>query len=102
MDNKSTCVYCQHLSFKRSCCDESSPAENGVTENLFKVFLNGNMVARNEAWVSIDSVAVEYAAMVFEGIRGYWNERECQLYVFRLADHAQRLKESVILIGDGN
>ena len=59
--------------------------EKLVTENPFKVLLNGKLVARIEAVVSIDSVAFKYAAMVFEGIRGHWNERERQLFVYRVA-----------------
>ena len=66
-----------------------------MPESPYKVFLNGKLVAKADAAVSIDSVAFKYAAMVFEGIRGYWNEKEGQLFVFRLADHARRLEESV-------
>jgi branched-chain amino acid aminotransferase len=77
----------------------SMAKEKLVTENPFKVFLNGKLVARTEAVVSLDSVAFKYAAMAFEGIRGYWNERDRQLFVFRLADHARRLQDSVLIMG---
>jgi branched-chain amino acid aminotransferase len=66
-----------------------------MPESPYQVFLNGKLVAKADAAVSIDSVAFKYAGMVFEGIRGYWNEKEEQLFVFRLADHARRLEESV-------
>ena len=62
--------------------------------NSFKVFLNQNLVSKSEANVNLNTVAFKYAAMVFEGIRAYWNEEEAQLFVFRLSDHARRLEES--------
>lgn len=70
-----------------------------ASDNLFQVFLNGKMVLSSQANVSMDSVAFKYAAMVFEGIRGYWNESERQLFVFRLTDHARRLEDSVRVMG---
>ncbi len=60
-----------------------------------KVFLNGNLVQKIDAHVNVDTVAFKYGAMVFEGIRAYWNESEEQLFVFRLEDHARRLQASV-------
>lgn len=66
-----------------------------MPESPFKVFINGKLVAKADAAVNVDSVAFKYGAMVFEGIRGYWNEKEGQLFVFRLADHARRLQDSV-------
>ncbi len=35
---------------------------------------------------------------VFEGIRGYWNEGDSQLYLFRLEDHLARLRDSMKLM----
>tara|TARA_B110000003_G_C16419414_1_gene445615 strand:- start:400 stop:738 length:339 start_codon:yes stop_codon:yes gene_type:complete len=32
---------------------------------------------------------------VFEGLRGYWNDTNQQLYIFRLEDHAKRLLNSI-------
>src|SRR5262249_48005455 len=60
-----------------------------------KVFLNGKLVARVDARVSIDAVAFKYGAMVFEGLRGYWNESRQELFVFRLKDHIRRLRNSI-------
>jgi branched-chain amino acid aminotransferase len=70
-----------------------------VSDKPFKVLLNGKVLPRSEASVGIDTVAFKYAAMVFEGIRGYWNEMERQLFVFRLSDHARRLEDSVRVMG---
>ncbi|MCI0627540.1 MAG: aminotransferase class IV [Acidobacteria bacterium] len=60
-----------------------------------KVFLNGELVPKDDARVSIDTVAFKYGAMVFEGLRGYWNETRQELFVFRLNDHSHRLRNSV-------
>ena len=55
------------------------------------VYLNGEIVPWADAKVHVFSPVTKYAAGVFEGIRGYWNEQAQQLYVFRLPEHAQRL-----------
>ena len=70
-----------------------------MSDRPFKVLLNGRLVPSGEAAIGIDTVAFKYAAMVFEGIRGYWNETERQLFVFRLSDHARRLEDSVRVMG---
>lgn len=58
------------------------------------VIFDGEIVPWDEARVHVFSPAVKYGAGVFEGIRGYWNEEHEQLYVFRLAEHMQRLDYS--------
>jgi branched-chain amino acid aminotransferase len=60
-----------------------------------KVFLNNQLISKGNAVVNVDAVAFKYGAMVFEGIRGYWNEPEGQLYVFRTDEHSRRLEQSV-------
>jgi branched-chain amino acid aminotransferase len=57
-------------------------------------YLNGKIVPWEEAKVHVYSPAVKYGAGVFEGIRGYWNEAQAEMYVFRLREHAQRLRYS--------
>ena len=54
-----------------------------MPESLFKVLMNGKLVAKADAVANVDSVAFKYGAMVFEGIRaGYWSEKENQLFGF--------------------
>jgi branched-chain amino acid aminotransferase len=60
-----------------------------------KVFVNSQLVSKGNAVVNLDTVAFKYGAMVFEGIRAYWNEVEEQLYVFRPDQHSRRLEQSV-------
>ena len=51
-----------------------------------------------EAKVSIMTHAFNYGTGCFEGIRGYWNENDRQLYVFRLLEHYQRLLKSAKIL----
>jgi branched-chain amino acid aminotransferase len=60
-----------------------------------KMWINGRLVPRAEAVLPIDSAAVFYATNVFEGVRAYWNPADEELYVFRLREHLQRLRESM-------
>lgn len=54
--------------------------------------LNGRVVPYDQCLVHGFSGAVKYGAAVFEGLRGYWNEDRQDLYVFRLAEHLERLR----------
>lgn len=58
------------------------------------VWLNGRIVPWAEACVHVYSPAMKYGAAVFEGLRGYWNERQEEMYVFRLEEHLDRLAYS--------
>ena len=57
-------------------------------------FFQGKFVPIEEAKVSIMTHAFNYGTGCFEGIRGYWNQDEEQLYVFRLAKHYERMHRS--------
>ncbi len=61
----------------------------------FKIWMNGKLVEQAQAVLPVNSAAVFYATNVFEGLRAYWNERDGELYGFRLADHFARLRESM-------
>jgi branched-chain amino acid aminotransferase len=45
----------------------------------------------SEAKTSIMTNFMHYGTGVFEGIRGNWNEKEKQVYIFRLREHYERL-----------
>ncbi len=68
-----------------------------MAEAKYMVF-NGEVIPFADGKVHIASPAVKYGIGVFEGVRGYWNETQRQLYVFRLRDHVQRLKQSMKLL----
>jgi len=54
-------------------------------------FFNGKFVPLSEAKIGIMTHAFNYGTACFEGIRGNWNAEQNQMYLFRLADHFQRL-----------
>lgn len=54
----------------------------------------GDFVAWEDATVHVTDIAWSAVGAVFEGIRAYWNEEQGELYVFRLREHMQRLKDS--------
>ncbi len=57
-------------------------------------FFEGKIVPFSEAKVSIATHAFLYGTSVFGGLRGYWNEEQKQLFVFRPYDHFHRLLHS--------
>ncbi|NOX61777.1 MAG: branched-chain amino acid transaminase [Chloroflexi bacterium] len=57
-------------------------------------FFEGEIVPIEEAKVSIMTHALNYGTGAFAGIRGYWNEEQEQLYVFRMLDHYRRFIQS--------
>lgn len=61
-------------------------------------YFNGRIVPFAEATVSVMSHAFNYGTGVFGGLRGYWNEEEEELFLFRPNDHFERLRQSASLI----
>ena len=51
-----------------------------------------------EAKINVMTHALHYGTAVFEGIRGNWNEEQQQMYIFRLKEHYQRLKDGSQLL----
>jgi branched-chain amino acid aminotransferase len=48
----------------------------------------------SEAKIGVMTHAFNYGTGVFEGIRGNWNDKDGQIYVFRIKDHFARLRRS--------
>lgn len=61
-------------------------------------FFNGTIVPIEQAKVSVMTHALNYGTGCFGGLRGYWNEAQQQLYVFRIVDHYQRFLNSAKLL----
>lgn len=61
-------------------------------------FFEGAIVPVGQAKVSITNHTLHYGTGCFAGIRGYWNENQQQLHVFRMADHFERFLHSLRLI----
>ncbi len=58
------------------------------------VLMDGEFVPEKDAKISVKTHAFLYGTSIFEGIRGYWNEEEKQIYVFRMKEHYERLHRS--------
>lgn len=62
------------------------------------IWLKGQILNVNDARINVLSPTSQFGLNVFEGIPGYWNEEEQQLYMFRLNDHYDRLLCSAKLL----
>lgn len=58
------------------------------------VFLDGRVVPWDQGRVHVASAGFKFGTAVFEGIRGYWSDREQEMYLFRMAEHMNRLQYS--------
>jgi branched-chain amino acid aminotransferase len=61
-------------------------------------YFKGQIVPYSEAKVSVLTHALNYGTAVFGGLRGYWNDDDEQLFLFRPREHFQRLINSAKLI----
>ena len=59
------------------------------------IFLNGEYVKYEDAKVHVLTTANKFAAIVYEGIRAYWNEEQEELFIFRHKEHIDRLFRSM-------
>ena len=57
-------------------------------------FLNGEFTELENAKISIVTHAFNYGTGVFEGIRGNWNDKKNQLYIYKLEEHINRILHS--------
>jgi branched-chain amino acid aminotransferase len=62
-------------------------------------FFNDEITPLSQAKLSILTHAFNYGTACFEGIRGYWNAEQQQLYLFRLREHFERLERSTRILG---
>ena len=62
------------------------------------VFFKDAIVPADQARVHVMSPTAQFAVNVFEGIRGYWNDSEKSVLLFRLDEHLARLRESCRLL----
>ncbi|NWF68686.1 MAG: branched-chain amino acid transaminase [Chloroflexi bacterium] len=61
-------------------------------------YFQGKIVPIGEATISVMTHALHYGTAVFGGLRGYWNNDEEQLFVFRVHDHFERFVQSAGLM----
>jgi len=55
-------------------------------------FFKNQIVPLDEAKVGIMTHALHYGTGIFEGIRGNWNSKKQQTYLFRLKEHYERMQ----------
>lgn len=59
-----------------------------------ELFMNGEFVPTSHGMISVRTHGFAYGTGCFEGIRGYWNEADQQVYLYRLREHYERLLNS--------
>lgn len=62
------------------------------------VYFSRQFVPFEQAKVGIMTHALNYGTGCFEGIRGYWNEEEEQLLLFRVPEHFHRMQKSARIL----
>ena len=62
------------------------------------IWFKGEILNVNDAKINILAPTAQFGLNVFEGIPCYWNDKEKQLYAFRLHDHYARLLRSARLL----
>ena len=67
-------------------------------ESRPRVYFEGRVRPWEDARIHVFTPLAKYGAGVFEGIRGYWNEEQQKLFVFRLQEHLDRLTYSQIMM----
>lgn len=61
-------------------------------------YFEGKFVPLEDAKINIMTHAFLYGTAVFEGIRAYWNEKQEEMYIFRLREHMERMTESMRIL----
>jgi branched-chain amino acid aminotransferase len=61
-------------------------------------YFQGKIRPYSEAKVGVLTHALNYGTAVFGGMRGYWNQDEEQMFLFRPFDHFKRLLDSARLL----
>jgi branched-chain amino acid aminotransferase len=61
-------------------------------------FFEGEIRPIHDAKVSVMTHTFNYGTGCFGGIRGYWNQEQEQLYIFRILDHYQRFLYSAKIL----
>lgn len=65
-------------------------------------YFRGEIVPYGEAKVGVLTHALNYGTAAFGGIRGYWNDEQEQLFLFRPLDHYERFLNSGRLLCSEN
>lgn len=83
----------------------ASPARPGSRPQGDTVcWFEGRWTPLAEARVGVMTHSFLYGTAVFEGIRAYWNEEQGQLYLLKLREHFERIRDSakILLMDPGS
>jgi len=61
-------------------------------------FFQGEYVPLEQAKVGVMTHAFNYGTAVFEGVRGNWNAEDEQLYLFKVREHVERIRQSATIM----
>ena len=62
------------------------------------VYANGSFKRYDEAKIGLLTHGLQYGTGCFEGIRGYWNAQDSELYLVLLREHYDRLRTSAKIL----
>jgi branched-chain amino acid aminotransferase len=62
--------------------------------NAKVIFMNGEFIPAEQGVIPVRTHGFSYGTGCFEGIRGYWNDEDQQVYLFRLREHYVRFLQS--------
>ena len=62
------------------------------------VYADGRFVRYDEAKVGLLTHGLQYGTGCFEGVRGFWSERDEELYLLHVRDHYERLAQSAKIL----
>ncbi len=68
----------------------------GLNDSI--VFAGGRFVRYDDARVGLLTHGLNYGTGCFEGIRGYWNAEDNELYLLQLREHYERLHSSARIL----
>ncbi|HEX5827380.1 MAG TPA: branched-chain amino acid transaminase [Candidatus Limnocylindrales bacterium] len=86
------------LTQQPSTSEASAPAPQPRPLEDLVAYFEGDYVRLGDAKVSIMTHAFMYGTATFEGIRGYWNADQQQLYVLFVREHATRIRNSAKML----
>lgn len=66
-----------------------------VADKTTYAYFKGDFVPIEEANINIMNHSFMYGTAVFEGIRGYWNAEQKEMYLFRMREHFERMQDSM-------
>jgi branched-chain amino acid aminotransferase len=62
------------------------------------VYANGRFARYDETKVGLLTHGLQYGTGCFEGVRGFWSERDEELYLLHVRDHYERLAQSAKIL----